>query len=321
MRPAEFEDEQIIEAAKRLLGAGRRVTGFALRKEIGGGNPSRLVRVWEDYRQSQEVVESEPVQDLPVEVEEALNEMTSSFLDQVRTLAINLNNRAVKTAERRVADVMKSAKEQQQIAEAELIDATAAFDELEGQVQSLQEALEGTRKELQSVNDDRKELGNKLVKLEKDLAVSEQKLSKEQEKASDLKGEVAGLKKANESLESDKADLRKQRDGWATIVESREEEAAKLSHQLSEAQGMLRELEAEKKAIAAQSEERKKERDEARSAQKEAERLVTQLETQLAANETQNKETTEEVQESQKPGNESRSPEKASDPRKKGGKS
>ena len=62
-------DEQIIEAAKRLLSAGRRVTGFALRKEIGGGNPTRLVRVWEDYRQSQEVVESEPVQDLPVEVE------------------------------------------------------------------------------------------------------------------------------------------------------------------------------------------------------------------------------------------------------------
>ena len=120
MRPAEFEDEQIIEAGKRLLSEGRRVTGFALRKEIGGGNPSRLVRVWEEFRQSQEVVESQPVQDLPVEVEEALTEMTDSFLDQVRSLALNLNNRAVKTAERRVADVMKSAKEQQESAEAEL---------------------------------------------------------------------------------------------------------------------------------------------------------------------------------------------------------
>ena len=45
---------------------------------------------------------SEPAQELPVEVEEALNEMTGIFLEQVRGLAQNLNARAVKTAERRV---------------------------------------------------------------------------------------------------------------------------------------------------------------------------------------------------------------------------
>src|SRR5690554_7604799 len=97
MRPPEIEDDKIIEAGNQLLEDSRRVTGFALRKIVGGGNPSRLVRVWEDYKRSQEVVDSEPVQELPMEVEEALNEMTGSFLEQVRNLAQNLNSRAVKT--------------------------------------------------------------------------------------------------------------------------------------------------------------------------------------------------------------------------------
>ena len=60
MRPAEFEDEQIIEAAKRLLGAGRRVTGFALRKEIGGGNPSRLVRFGRTIAKARRLLKASP---------------------------------------------------------------------------------------------------------------------------------------------------------------------------------------------------------------------------------------------------------------------
>ena len=179
MRPAEFEDEQIIEAAKRLLSEGRRVTGFALRKEVGGGNPSRLVRVWEDYRQTQEVVESEPVQDLPVEVEEALNEMTGAFLEQVRSLALNLNNRAVKTAERRVADVMKSAKEQQESAEAELIDAATTVDDLEDQLTDRETRLNETSAELQAANTNVEKLRQQVVRLEKDLAVTTEKLEQE----------------------------------------------------------------------------------------------------------------------------------------------
>ena len=244
MRPAEFEDEQIIEAGKRLLSEGRRVTGFALRKEIGGGNPSRLVRVWEEFRQSQEVVESQPVQDLPVEVEEALTEMTDSFLDQVRSLALNLNNRAVRTAERRVADVMKSAKEQQESAEAELIDAATAVDELESQAKALQDELDQTKRALNTANEENKTLGNRLVSLEKELAIADQKLSKEQEKTKDLKDEVAGLKNANKSLEGDKSDLREQRDGWKASAESREQEVSDAKDELSEAQGQVKELEA-----------------------------------------------------------------------------
>lgn len=154
MRPPEIEDDKIIEAGKQLLEDSRRVTGFALRKVVGGGNPSRLVRVWEEYRRSQEVVDSEPVQELPMEVEEALNEMTGSFLEQVRNLAQNLNTRAVKTAERRVADVMRSAKEQQENAEAELVDAAATVEDLEEQLGSVRAEGIKSRSELSKAQEE-----------------------------------------------------------------------------------------------------------------------------------------------------------------------
>ncbi|MEZ4128564.1 DNA-binding protein, partial [Salmonella enterica] len=53
MRPAEFTQEQIIEAGEQLQAAGRNITGFALRQKVGGGNPSRLKQVWDEHVNSQ----------------------------------------------------------------------------------------------------------------------------------------------------------------------------------------------------------------------------------------------------------------------------
>lgn len=50
MRPATFEPEQIIEAGRALQAEGRNITGFALRNRIGGGNPTRLRQIWDEYR-------------------------------------------------------------------------------------------------------------------------------------------------------------------------------------------------------------------------------------------------------------------------------
>lgn len=61
MRPATFEPEQIIEAGRALQAEGRNITGFALRNRIGGGNPTRLRQIWDEYRASQHAAESLPV--------------------------------------------------------------------------------------------------------------------------------------------------------------------------------------------------------------------------------------------------------------------
>ena len=226
MRPPEIENEQIINAGQQLQEDGRKVTGFALRKIVGGGNPSRLARVWEDHRRSQEVVASEPAQELPVEVEEALNEMTGIFLEQVRGLAQNLNARAVKTAERRVADVMRSAKEQQENAEAELVDAATTVEDLEDQLGNVRAELSKAQEELVT-------LRKSASKAERELAVVREKLSKEYEQRESAEESLADIRRRNDELSNDKSVLRKERDEIKTRLAAVETQRDKLIEQVS----------------------------------------------------------------------------------------
>ncbi len=169
MRPSEYPEEDVIEAGKKLEAGGRRVTGFAIRKELGGGNATRLKNVWDAYRQSQEVVEAEPVQELPVEVQDALEKVTGEFVEQFKHLVTSLNAKAVKTAERRVSEVINTAKKEQDKAEAELADAEIAVEEIEGQLSDLESKLTA----LESKNND---LAKQLSESEKLRAVELEKL-------------------------------------------------------------------------------------------------------------------------------------------------
>lgn len=130
-RPVDITDERIIEAGETLVKANRNVTGFALRKITGGGDPKRLKEVWDKHNVSQSVTNAEPVSELPVEVAETLAAMTKALVEKINTLTVELNDKAVKTQERRVADVLRAAGEQQAQAERELADASQAVDELE----------------------------------------------------------------------------------------------------------------------------------------------------------------------------------------------
>ncbi|WP_219096193.1 DNA-binding protein [Pseudomonas sp. UMAB-40] len=47
MRPVEVTEVQIIAAGRQLIEEGRAVTANSLRRRIGGGNPRRLLIVWE----------------------------------------------------------------------------------------------------------------------------------------------------------------------------------------------------------------------------------------------------------------------------------
>lgn len=53
--PATVTDEQIREAGRDIAAAGRRVSGYSLRAQLGGrGEPRRLMAVWEQTRQQQD---------------------------------------------------------------------------------------------------------------------------------------------------------------------------------------------------------------------------------------------------------------------------
>ena len=131
MRPAEFTPEEIIQAGQELQAAGRNITGFALRQKVGGGNPSRLKQVWDEHQAGQTVAHSEPVAELPVEVADEVAHVSKQLTDRLAALAVELNDKAVKAADRRVAEVVRSAGEQREQAERELADAAQTVDDLE----------------------------------------------------------------------------------------------------------------------------------------------------------------------------------------------
>lgn len=134
MRPAEFAPQSIIEAGQELQSAGRNITGFALRQKVGGGNPSRLKQVWDEHLASQSVTKAEPVAELPIEVAEEVVAVTKALTERLATLAVELNDKAVKAAERRVHEVVRSAGEQRAQAERELADAAETVDDLESKL-------------------------------------------------------------------------------------------------------------------------------------------------------------------------------------------
>ena len=120
MRPVEFTPEEIIKAGQELQAVGRNITGFALRQKVGGGSPARLKQVWDEHLQSQVETKAEPVAELPLEVAEAMASVNKALAERLTALAVEVNDKAVKAAERRVADVLRSASEHREGLESRL---------------------------------------------------------------------------------------------------------------------------------------------------------------------------------------------------------
>lgn len=132
MRPAEITNDQIIEAGKALQAEGRRVTGFALRQRAGGGNPSRLRQIWDEYAQGH--AEAEPAPELPAEVAEGLASAREVLAEQLAELVGRLHGQAVLAAERRVTEAVRAAGEQREMAEREMADAAKMVEALEAEL-------------------------------------------------------------------------------------------------------------------------------------------------------------------------------------------
>lgn len=177
MRPATFEPEEIIAAGKALQEEGVvNITGFALRKRVGGGDPSRLRQVWDGYLAGQTSVEPEPLADLPPELADAVKAVTATLTGHVVQLLRELNDRAVRAAECRVDDITRTAEDQKAQAERELADAVQAVDDLE---QKLDAVTTDLRKTLELLDGSREREQTYLVELaqvRERLAATEERL-------------------------------------------------------------------------------------------------------------------------------------------------
>ncbi|EBP3332882.1 DUF2913 family protein [Salmonella enterica] len=153
MRPATYEPEQIIEAGLALQAEGRNITWFALRNQVGGGNPTRLRQIWDEYQASQSTVVTEPVAELPVEVAEEVKAVSAALSERITQLATELNDKAVRAAERRVAEVTRAAGEQTAQAERELADTAQTVDDLEEKLDELQDGYDRLTLALETAKD------------------------------------------------------------------------------------------------------------------------------------------------------------------------
>ena len=235
MRPAEFTEESIIDAGQQLQAEGRNVTGFALRKVVGGGNPTRLKIVWDQYVAGASPAELEPVAELPNEVAEALKILVSSLSDQINRLAVDLNDKAVKASERRVAEVIKAAGQEREASEREMADATATVNDLE-------EKLDEAQDEIADLTGRLEDTRATLAETRTSLARAEEKQSNAEQVAADQQVEISALKAELKALNSEL----KERDEMIAVLKH-EAQSFVNSHadQISQKDAIIVELKAQ----------------------------------------------------------------------------
>jgi chromosome segregation ATPase len=199
MRPAEFAPESIIEAGQQLQAAGRNITGFALRQKVGGGNPSRLKQVWDEHLASQSVTKAEPVAELPIEVADEVAAVTKALTERLGALAVELNDKAVKAAERRVHEVVRSAGEQRAQAERELSDAAQTVDGVEAKFDEATAEIETLESKLAEVQATSQAQAVELAQVRERLTVTEQAAKTAEAQ------HAAELARMNAAIEADRA--------------------------------------------------------------------------------------------------------------------
>ena len=235
MRPAEFTEDSIIEAGQQLQAEGRNVTGFALRKVVGGGNPTRLKIVWDQYVAGASPAEVEPVAELPNEVAEALKSVISGLSDQINRLAVDLNDKAVKASERRVAEVIKAAGQEREASEREMADATATVNDLE-------EKLDEAQDEIAELTGRLEDTRAALAETRTSLARAEEKQSNAEQVAADQQVEISALKAELKALNVEI----KERDEMIAVLKHEAQSVVK-SHadQISQKDAVIAELKAQ----------------------------------------------------------------------------
>jgi chromosome segregation ATPase len=164
MRPADYSEEQIIEAGKALQEAGKRVTPFGIREHMGGGKPQRIRTVWDSYlagNLEQEARQEEAVE-LPAEFAEQVQGMNTALIADLTAFAKRVYKRADEIAESRTREAMLAAKQAKEGAETDVADAErmlgdqdAKVEALEQQLGALQEQLAGAQRELRELEQEK----------------------------------------------------------------------------------------------------------------------------------------------------------------------
>jgi colicin import membrane protein len=150
MRPADYSEEQIIEAGRALQEAGKRVTPFGIRERVGGGKPQRIREIWERYIAGEHEQSARPEQlvELPAEFEEQVQGMTTALINDLTALSKRLYARADEIAESRTREAMQAAKKAKQSAETDVVEAERLIEDQDAKIDALEAQGAALRTEL-----------------------------------------------------------------------------------------------------------------------------------------------------------------------------
>lgn len=214
MRPVEFTPEEIVKAGQELRAASRNITGFALRQKIGGGHPSRLKQVWDEYLNSQVAVKADPFAELPVEVAEEVAAVNKALAERLMAMAVEVNNKAVKAAERHVAEIIRSTGEHREQAERELADASQTVEDLETRLDEAKANAEELGNSLAEIRNDHQAQAVKLAQVSERLVLIEEERNRYEQQAEQMRTErdtaredAARLRGLVEALQTQVKDL------------------------------------------------------------------------------------------------------------------
>ena len=214
MRPVEFTPEEIVKAGQELRATGRNITGFALRQKIGGGHPSRLKQVWDEYLNSQVAVKADPFAELPVEVAEEVAAVNKALAERLMAMAVEVNNKAVKAAERHVAEIIRSTGEHREQAERELADASQTVEDLETRLDEAKANAEELGNSLAEIRNDHQVQAVKLAQVSERLVLIEEERNRYEQQAEQMRTErdtaredAARLRGLVEALQTQVKDL------------------------------------------------------------------------------------------------------------------
>ncbi|HAU5638608.1 DNA-binding protein [Citrobacter amalonaticus] len=230
MHDTVFEPKQVIDAGTALQSEGRNITGFALRNRIGGGNPGILKQMWDEYQSSHSDIDFNNADGLPVEVMDEVKSVSATLVERINLLATELNNKAVRAAERRVSEVTRAAGEQTAQTERELADATQTVEDLE---EKLREAISENSWLSQSLESERllsRQRGMEITQLKERLQALETNIRQREESNDKV---VTGLQDSLKSVEQTLQQERQSYQNSLTGMRSRLEQFAEKERMLT----------------------------------------------------------------------------------------
>ena len=192
MRPAEYQEADIIKAGQKIQREGRTVTAFGIRNSLGGGNPRRIGEIWNQYianeKQGQtNQTEGNDATALPHALHQHCTEAKqaqSAYIDGLYVAAYSMVEKELRELYRKNFDDLKRKEAEGKTA---LDDAATALETAD---------LDKT-----NLTSERDSLRTSIAELDKKLQANEFELKEARKDLGDRQGELKTLREKNAELE------------------------------------------------------------------------------------------------------------------------